>query len=78
MCVCQYNTTGHCGVYCKDFGNYKTDTNDMKNCKIDNDETLKVLGKITLSLSESGTDYIAPSSMMDGQVLLFKKNIGKQ
>jgi porphobilinogen synthase len=73
VCVCQYNTTGHCGVYCRNFNNYKTDSNGKKNYKIDNDETLKVLGKITLSLSESGTDYIAPSSMMDGQVLYLKK-----
>ena len=45
----------------------------MDGYKIDNDETLKVLGKITLSLSESVTDYVAPSSMMDGQVLYLKK-----
>ena len=34
---------------------------------------MKILGKISLSLSESGTDFIAPSSMMDGQVLYLKK-----
>ena len=73
VCVCQYNTSGHCGLYCDDFGKNKTGSKGIKSYKIDNDETLKVLGKITLSLSESGTDYVAPSSMMDGQVLYLKK-----
>ncbi len=72
VCVCQYNTSGHCGVYCKDACKNNPVSKGMEGYKIDNDETLKVLGKITLSLSESGTDYVAPSSMMDGQVLYLK------
>ncbi len=73
VCVCQYNTSGHCGVYCNDACKSNPVSKGMEGYKIDNDETLKVLGKITLSLSESGTDYVAPSSMMDGQVLYLKK-----
>jgi porphobilinogen synthase len=73
VCVCQYNTSGHCGVYCNDACKNNPVSKGMEGYKIDNDETLKVLGKITLSLSESGTDYVAPSSMMDGQVLYLKK-----
>lgn len=73
VCLCQYNTSGHCGVYRNDAVRKKTDSKKMNNLKIDNDNTLKILGKISLSLSESGTDFIAPSSMMDGQVLYLKK-----
>jgi porphobilinogen synthase len=72
VCLCQYNTSGHCGIYRNNGGGKKTDLNNMYTL-IDNDKTLKILGKISLSLSESGTDYIAPSSMMDGQVLYLKK-----
>ncbi len=73
VCLCQYNTSGHCGVYRNNTGGEKTGSKDMNNLKIDNDNTLKMLGKISLSLSESGTDFIAPSSMMDGQVIYLKK-----
>lgn len=77
VCLCQYNTSGQCGI------SYKTKMNHKKTIQnsdsdIDNDKTLKALGKISLSLCESGTDFIAPSSMMDGQVSylrhLIKKN----
>ena len=73
VCICQYNTSGHCGVYC----NNRVDNNKFQrkkgSLKIDNDKTLDILGKISLSLAESGTDFIAPSSMMDGQVFYIKK-----
>lgn len=72
VCLCQYNTSGHCGVYSNNVVGKKTYLKNMKNF-IDNDKTLKILGKISLSLSESGTDFIAPSSMMDGQVLYLKE-----
>ena len=65
VCVCQYNTSGHCGVT----NGFKESTNQLKHeMRIDNDKTLNILGKISLSLCESGTDFIAPSSMMDGQI----------
>jgi porphobilinogen synthase len=73
VCMCQYNTSGHCGILHTDRITTKTGLRNLRNIKIDNDETLKILGKIALSLSESGTDFIAPSSMMDGQVLFLKK-----
>jgi porphobilinogen synthase len=73
VCLCQYNTSGHCGVYLQNGVSKNTRLEKMNNLKIDNDKTIKILGKISLSVSESGTDYIAPSSMMDGQVLYLKK-----
>jgi porphobilinogen synthase len=54
VCVCQYNTSGHCGI--------------IRGDRIINDETLDILARIAVSHTEAGADAIAPSSMMDGQV----------
>jgi porphobilinogen synthase len=74
VCVCQYNTNGHCGVT-----NVFRGVNGQPKHKmqIDNDATLNILGKISLSLCESGTDFIAPSSMMDGQILYLSNLLEK-
>jgi porphobilinogen synthase len=58
VCICQYNLSGHCGLQTG-----KTDG------IIDNDSTLALLSKIANSHAESGADVVAPSSMMDGQVI---------
>lgn len=55
VCVCQYNTSGHCGIL-DEYG------------KIDNDRTLELLAQIAASHVEAGADIVAPSAMMDGQV----------
>ncbi|HXT85054.1 MAG TPA: porphobilinogen synthase [Verrucomicrobiae bacterium] len=73
VCVCQYNLSGHCGIYTHNYKKNKNNQSNLNRNKLDNDETLKILGKITLSLAESGTDFIAPSSMMDGQVFYLKR-----
>jgi porphobilinogen synthase len=36
--------------------------------QVDNDATLKLLAKMSLSHAESGADMVAPSDMMDGRV----------
>ena len=54
VCMCQYNTSGHCGIVNDD--------------KIDNDRTLASLAQIAVSHVEAGADIVAPSAMMDGQV----------
>jgi len=56
VCVCQYNLSGHCGLV-------------IDGSEVDNDSTLKVLAAIALSHAEAGTDVVAPSAMMDGQVI---------
>jgi len=72
VCLCQYNTSGHCGILTN-----KASNRDIKDysslTEIDNDKTLFSLGRVSLSLCESGTDFIAPSAMMDGQVLYLRK-----
>jgi porphobilinogen synthase len=62
VCICQYNLTGHCGIVNQN--NYP-----------DNDKTLKLMSKIALSYAESGTDMLAPSSMMDGLVLSIRNKL---
>ena len=54
VCLCQYTSHGHCGI--------------IKNKVADNDESLKILDRVALSHAEAGTDFVAPSAMMDGQV----------
>jgi len=54
VCLCEYTSHGHCGL--------------IKNKRVLNDETLKILGKISKTYAESGADVVAPSGMMDGMV----------
>ena len=64
VCICQYNLTGHCGQIKNRIGTKGTLGSD-----IDNDSTLDLLSEIAISHAESGVDIVAPSSMMDGQVI---------
>ena len=63
VCTCQYNTTGHCGI---------PDNSDWsgrgRRKFVDNDSTLDLLARIAASHAEAGSDVVAPSAMMDGQV----------
>jgi len=54
VCMCEYTDHGHCGV--------------IDNGKVDNDQTLELLGRTALSHVQAGADLPAPSAMMDGQV----------
>ena len=56
VCVCQYNFSGHCGISDNNYG------------RIDNFRSLDLLQEIAISHARSGADFVAPSSMMDGQV----------
>ncbi len=49
---------------------YSSDGHDglVQNGKILNDETLEILGKMTLLQAQAGADIIGPSDMMDGRV----------
>lgn len=57
-CFCEYTTHGHCGVI---HGN-----------DVHNDHTIENLGKQAVVAAEAGADMIAPSSMMDGQVVAIR------
>lgn len=54
VCLCEYTSHGHCGLICGQ--------------EILNDETLVLLGRMSVSLAKAGADIIAPSDMMDGRV----------
>ena len=61
LCLCQYTSHGHCGL--------------LRGARIDNDQTLDVYRRIAVSQALSGSDMIAPSGMMDGQVAAIRKEL---
>jgi porphobilinogen synthase len=61
VCLCQYTTHGHCGIVVKG--------------KVDNDKSVRTLVKVATSHAEAGTDMVAPSAMMDGQVKSIREGL---
>jgi len=59
VCLCAYTDTGHCGI--------------VKDGKIDNDSTCKLLAKMAVSHARAGADIVAPSDMMDGRVGVIRR-----
>ncbi|MBJ7609614.1 MAG: porphobilinogen synthase [Candidatus Dormibacteraeota bacterium] len=58
-CLDEYTDHGHCGVLRGDGS-------------VDNDATLELYGRIAVAQAAAGADIIAPSGMMDGQVLAIR------
>ena len=58
VCFCEYTDHGHCGVLARQGGRVD----------VENDETLNLLGKQSVSHAQAGADIVAPSGMMDGMV----------
>lgn len=54
VCMCEYTEHGHCGI--------------LENGEVDNDATLELLARVSVSHAGAGADMIAPSDMMDGRV----------
>lgn len=59
-----YSSDGHDGV--------------VKDGKILNDETLEILGKMSLAQADAGVDIIGPSDMMDGRVGYIREMLDNQ
>lgn len=59
VCLCQYTSHGHCGI--------------VSGNKIDNDKSIDALAKVAVSQARIGSDIVAPSAMMDGQVQAIRK-----
>jgi porphobilinogen synthase len=55
VCMCEYTDHGHCGVLTADG-------------EVDNDATLERYASIAVAQAAAGSQVIAPSGMMDGQV----------
>ncbi len=64
-CVCAYTDHGHCGPLSKSGG-------------VDNDAAIENLGKICVSHAAAGADMVAPSAMMDGQILAIREALDEQ
>jgi porphobilinogen synthase len=59
VCMCEYTSHGHCGV--------------LSGREVDNDRTLPLLARAAVEYARAGADVVAPSAMMDGQVLAIRK-----
>ncbi|RMG38482.1 MAG: porphobilinogen synthase [Methanobacteriota archaeon] len=55
VCLCEYTSHGHCGII---------DPNGL----INNDSSLPLHAEAAVTYAESGADWVAPSSMLDGRV----------
>jgi porphobilinogen synthase len=54
VCACEYTTNGHCGI--------------IRDGYLDNDASLELIDRITVSHAEAGSDMVAPACMLDGQI----------
>ncbi|MBU4342418.1 MAG: porphobilinogen synthase [Candidatus Omnitrophica bacterium] len=81
VCLCSYTSHGHCGIIKGQGTPYHKGTEQASDKRqgyiIDNDKTLKILAKIALSHAEAGADLVAPSAMMDGQVMSIREGLDK-
>ncbi len=65
LCLCEYTTSGHCGVIKEGRGGME----------VDNEATLELLAKAAISYAEAGVDMVAPSDMMDGRVGAIRRRL---
>ncbi len=64
-CVCAYTDHGHCGP--------------LTDCgQVDNDAAIENLAKICISHAAAGADIVAPSAMMDGQIMAIREGLDDQ
>ena len=61
VCLCSYTSHGHCGV--------------LDGRRIDNDRTLPLLAAAAVAYAEAGAHVVAPSAMMDGQVVALRAGL---
>jgi len=60
LCLDEYTDHGHCGLVGLDG-------------EVDNDATIELYARAALAQAEAGADIVAPSGMMDGQVLAIRE-----
>jgi porphobilinogen synthase len=67
ICLCQYTDHGHCGVM-----------DDHTGCMdLNNDKTLEVLVKQSISHVKAGANMLAPSGMVDGLITTLRQGLDK-
>src|SRR3954453_7649167 len=59
LCLDEYTDHGHCGVL-------------THNGDVDNDATIELYANVAVAQADAGPDLVAPSGMMDGQVLAIR------
>ncbi|MBY0281675.1 MAG: porphobilinogen synthase [Alphaproteobacteria bacterium] len=65
ICLCQYTDHGHCGVM-----------DDHTGCvDLNNDKTLEILVKQSISHVRAGANMLAPSGMIDGQIMTIRRGL---
>ncbi len=62
VCMCAYTTHGHCGLL-------------TQSGHVDNDGTLEVLAHMAEVHASEGADIVAPSAMMDGQIMAIREKL---
>ncbi|MBX3443006.1 MAG: porphobilinogen synthase [Planctomyces sp.] len=65
VCLCEFTDHGHCGVV-REIGG-RTD--------VDNDSTLELLVRESVSFARAGADLVAPSGMMDGMIAAIRDGL---
>jgi porphobilinogen synthase len=68
VCLCEYTDHGHCGIV-------EDHAADDPRLTVNNDETLELLQKISVSHAEAGAEMVAPSSMTDGMVAAIRTGL---
>lgn len=61
ICLCEYTDHGHCGI--------------IREQEILNDETLPYLADMAVSMAGAGADMVAPSDMMDGDIIAIRRKL---
>lgn len=59
VCLCEYTTHGHCGI--------------LDGERVANDRSLARLADAAVAYAAAGADIVAPSAMLDGQVLALRE-----
>jgi porphobilinogen synthase len=65
LCVDEYTDHGHCGIV------------DERG-RVDNDATLELYADAAAAQARAGADVVAPSGMMDGQVLAIRDSLDEE
>lgn len=60
VCLCAYTDHGHCGPL-------------NRQGHVDNDASCELLARVAVSHAAAGADVVAPSAMMDGQILAIRE-----
>jgi porphobilinogen synthase len=64
VCLCEYTSHGHCGI--------------LDGEEIVNDVTVAQLVQVALSHAVAGSDFVAPSDMMDGRVAAIRQALDER